>query len=108
MATLRSCSGEACLAVRSCRRILCGIPATQASPLLLLLMLLPSCARYEYNLTQPPDLASHIGSQTDHVLSRNPLEYRFRSVDNRLVMRIFNRVDQPIQLLGDRSTVVSP
>ena len=66
------------------------------------------CAKYEYNLVQPQDLAAHIGKNTDHVVALPPLEYRLRSYDNRLVMRIGNPTTQPISLLGERSFVVSP
>jgi hypothetical protein len=66
------------------------------------------CAKYEYNLVQPQDLAAHIGRNTDHVVALPPLEYRLRSYDNRLVMRIGNPTTQPISLLGERSFVVSP
>ncbi len=73
-----------------------------------LLLLASGCAKYEYNIVEPQDLTAHIGSKTDHVVARAPLEYRLRSYDNRLVMQIFNPTDQPISLSGDRSFVVSP
>jgi len=66
------------------------------------------CATYEYNIVQPEDLRSHIGRNIDQIVKRTPLEYRLRSYDNRLIMRIFNDTDDPISLLGDRSFVVSP
>src|SRR5215207_3085901 len=66
------------------------------------------CARYEYTLTQPPDLARHIGAQSDQVVDVDPLQYRLRTVDNRLVVRIYNQTDEPIELLGDKSFVVDP
>ena len=81
---------------------------TLTCPSLLLLLLATGCARYEYNIVQPPDLAAHIGSNTDQVVPRAPLEYRFRSYDNRLVIRIFNQSEDPISLIGERSIAVSP
>lgn len=75
---------------------------------MLLLPLLTGCATYEFDLTQPPDLQRHIGRNIDQVVTRDSLEYRLRAVDNRLVMRIFNQTDNPIQLRGDRSVVVDP
>jgi hypothetical protein len=65
------------------------------------------CAHYEFDLTRPSDLATHIGAK-DVVIDRTPLEYRFNAVDNRLVMRIYNKAEDSIQLLGDQSTVVDP
>jgi hypothetical protein len=75
---------------------------------LVVLTLVSGCARYEYQLTQPPDLAVHVGTKSDAVVARDPLEYRLRTVDNLLVMRVFNRADAPVQMLGDQSTVVDP
>jgi len=66
------------------------------------------CATYEYNLVQPADLTRHIGSKGDEVVSVDPLQYRLRAVDNRLVMRIVNPTEDPIELVGPRSTVVDP
>jgi hypothetical protein len=75
---------------------------------ILLTTLLTGCARYEYGLTTPPDLARHIGAKTEEVIQRDPLEYRLRAVEDRLVMNIYNTTDDPIALLGDRSYVVAP
>ncbi|HEX8522256.1 MAG TPA: hypothetical protein VF669_08360 [Tepidisphaeraceae bacterium] len=69
---------------------------------------LAGCAKYEYNIVSPDQLRAHIPSKTDQVTRVDPLEYRFRSYENRLVIRIFNTVDDPITLVGERSTVVSP
>src|SRR5688500_2308119 len=66
------------------------------------------CARYEYDLVHPPELRRHVGGKTDEVVRLDPLEYRLRTVDNRLVMRVYNRGDAPIQLLGEQSVVVAP
>jgi len=74
----------------------------------LLLALLGGCARYEYDITRPQEAASHIGTQDDAVITREPLEYRLRTVENRLVMRIYNTGNVPLTLLGERSCVVDP
>jgi hypothetical protein len=66
------------------------------------------CARYEYDLVSPPDLARHIGSKADEVLRVDPLEYRLRSFDNRLVVHVHNPTDDPVQLVGGQSYVVAP
>jgi len=76
--------------------------------LLLSLLLAAGCTHYEYDLTRPPDLAQHIGTKEDVIATIDPLEYRFRSYEDHLVIRIFNPTDDPIQLLGDQSSVVDP
>ena len=75
---------------------------------LLLVLLAGGCARYEHQIVRPQELTAHIGRKVDTVLAREPLEYRLRTVDNRLVMRIYNPTDDAIQLLGEESTVVDP
>jgi hypothetical protein len=72
------------------------------------LFLLGGCARYEYDLIQPAEHARHIGTRIDQVVVLDPLEYRLQSMDNRLVMRVFNPTDDPIELLGVRSSAVDP
>ncbi len=78
------------------------------APLLAMIFLLGGCAHYEYDLTSPPDLSRHIGAKGDEVIQRDPLEYRLRAVEDRLVMTIYNPTNDPIGLLGDRSYVVAP
>jgi hypothetical protein len=82
-------------------RLACWLP-------LALFCLMAGCARYEYDITRPQDFAGHIGTMTDTTFQRDPLEYRWRTVDNRLVLRIYNPTDQLITLLGQRSSVVDP
>src|SRR5215218_6311688 len=77
-------------------------------PALLILTFSLGCTRYEYDITRPTDLAMHVGTKQDAIAPRQPLEYRFRTVDNRLVMSIDNKTDDTIQLQGDRSSVVDP
>lgn len=72
------------------------------------LFVLVGCTHYEYDITRPADVAMHVGSKEDAVASRPPVEYRFRAVENRLVMSIYNRTDDSIQLVGERSSVVDP
>lgn len=69
---------------------------------------LAGCARYEYDLINPPELARHIGTQSDEIVRVDPLEYRLRTYDNRLVMSVFNPTSDPVTLMGDRSYVVDP
>jgi hypothetical protein len=66
------------------------------------------CAKYEYDLVKPSELQRHIGKNTDAVVPIDPLEYRMRTVDNRLVVRVFNPTEDVIELVGPRCTVVDP
>ena len=66
------------------------------------------CARYEYDLVEPSEHAGHVGASLDKSVTIEPLTYRLRSVDNRLVIRVFNDTDDAIELLGARSSVVDP
>ena len=75
--------------------------------LLLMQILGTGCARYEFDLTRPADLATHVAAG-DVTIARDPLQYRFNAVDGRLVMRIFNNGADAIQLIGPASTVVDP
>ena len=70
--------------------------------------LLGGCATYEYDLTAPSEFARHIPRKVDAVVTREPFEYKMQSVDNRLVIRIYNQTDDQIQLLGERSSIVDP
>lgn len=64
------------------------------------------CARYEFDVIQPADQRQHVGRKTDAVVKIEPLVYRLRSVEGRLVLRIRNETDAAIQLDGERSAVV--
>ena len=66
------------------------------------------CARYEFDLVRPPELARHVGADKPVEVTLEPLTYRLQTVESRLVMRIHNPTDAPIKLLGDQSTVVDP
>jgi hypothetical protein len=74
----------------------------------ILLFALFGCARYEYEVVRPPDLAGHIGSKAWVALRRGDVEYRAISSDNRLVMRLYNRGEVQVKLLGADSAVVDP
>ena len=66
------------------------------------------CARYEYDVVSPPQAAGHVGTKSDHTFALDPLEYRLRTLDNRLVLRVYNPTGENVTLLGARSTVVDP
>src|SRR5688500_3822986 len=78
--------------------------------LLLLMVTLAGvgCARYEYDVVSPPQAAGHVGTKSDHTFALEPLEYRLRTIDNRLVMRVYNPTNENVTLLGARSTAVDP
>jgi hypothetical protein len=80
-------------------------------PLPLLVLIVPivaGCTTYEYQLVRPPELSRHIGRNVDQVVQVEPLEYRLRTADNRLVMRVFNPTEDPIELIGPKCSVVDP
>jgi len=66
------------------------------------------CARYEYDLGHPPELAQHIGSDKPVELAVEPLRYLLQTADGYLVMRVYNETDAPVKLLGDQGYVVDP
>lgn len=74
----------------------------------ILFLSLAGCTRYEYDVVQPPELAGHVGTQSWLALRRDPLEYYLRTSDNRLVMRIYNRGEAQVKLLGADSAAVDP
>ena len=80
----------------------------QPVALMLLALWVAGCAQYEYEIVSPPEMAQHVGSKTDIVLWRDPLQYRLISADNHLVIRIFNSTSDRIQLLGPQSVAVDP
>ncbi len=75
---------------------------------LMLLLLAGGCARYEFDLVAPPDLATHIGKDKESVIKRDELEYQMQAVESRLLMWVVNSTDDAIELLGPESTAVDP
>ena len=73
-----------------------------------LLALAGGCARYEYDLVRPPELAQHIGTKAWSTVPLDDLEYRLLTSDNRLVMLIYNRGEQTVKLSEADSVVVDP
>ena len=78
--------------------------------LLLVLCCLAGCTRYEFEVIEPPEFATHVGRKKESAadVRREPLDYHMRAYEGRLVMNVFNNEDQPIELLGDQSYVVDP
>lgn len=84
------------------------MPAMRIPLLVLMLCLLAGgCTRYEYNLLQPAEWSRHIGT-TPESIDDPPLVYYLQTFDNRLVLRIQNRSDEPVKLLGEESWIVTP
>src|SRR5256885_6210804 len=71
-------------------------------------LLAGGCARYEFDLVQPPDLATHIGKDKESVIKRDELEYQMQAIESRLLMWVVNSTDDAIELLGPESTAVDP
>jgi hypothetical protein len=71
------------------------------------LLCVGGCARYEYDIVEPADLARHIGDR-EEVVAVAPLEYRLRSYESRLVLNVENPTRDPVTLMGERSYVVAP
>src|SRR5947207_207477 len=76
--------------------------------LLTALPLLTGCATYEYDLLRPEQFVTHIPRKSEVKVTIDPLEYRFISYENHLVVRILNHADEPIQLLGSQSSAIDP
>lgn len=72
----------------------------------MLLLLAGGCTRYEYDVVRPPQLAQHVGTRQWSSLRVEDVEYRLRTSDNRLVMRLYNRGDATIKLAGEDSAAV--
>ena len=66
------------------------------------------CAKYEFDLVHPPELARHVGADKPVEVTLEPLTYRLRTYESRLVMDVRNPTNAPVKVLGDQSTVVDP
>jgi hypothetical protein len=67
------------------------------------------CARYEYDLLEPADVAQRIGRKQAVVVPMEPaVRYEARAYSDRLVLFVFNESDEPLKLLGDDSYAVDP
>ncbi len=67
------------------------------------------CAQYGFDISgEGGQQALHVGDSQDTLLADDPIRYRLRAVDGRLVMWIVNPTPDPIELLGEKSTVTDP
>lgn len=74
----------------------------------LLVPLFGGCTQYQYELTQPRELAQPLSGKSAVDVPIEPLTYELQIADNRLVMQIHNDADEAIKLVGDDSYVVDP
>ena len=70
-------------------------------------ILLGGCARYEFVLVEPSQLAGTIGKEGFPV-PYEPLTYRLAKRHDRIAMTISNSTDSPVMLVGNKSYVVDP
>ena len=66
------------------------------------------CAHAEYDILQPQELAQHVGTKNWVTVPMDPIEYQMIAADNHLIVRAYNRSNEPIQFVGEQSTVVDP
>lgn len=78
------------------------------TPAFLLFALAGGCTSYEYDIVRPTELAKHVGSTDWVTVRQDPLEYRFFTSENRLVVQVYNRTADAVRLVGDRSVAVDP
>jgi hypothetical protein len=72
------------------------------------ILLSGGCARYEYEVVEPADLAQRIGSKLPVTLNVEPIRYEAISSSDRLVLLVHNDSEQPLKLLGEDSFAVDP
>jgi hypothetical protein len=66
------------------------------------------CTNYVYDVVKPTIETPVVGKVDDVVFTAEPVRYRMRVVDNRLVIRVFNATMEPVELVGTRSAIVDP
>jgi hypothetical protein len=76
--------------------------------LVLLSLLCCGCATYGFDVVQPAVADRAIGGDQWTSVTIDPLVYKLRADEGRLVMRIYNPTSDAIELLGGKSTVVDP
>lgn len=65
------------------------------------------CTSYHHRLTEPTELACDIRAE-DAVTRLFPMRYLWNTVEDRLVVRIFNDGESNVLLDGERSVLVDP
>lgn len=69
---------------------------------------LAGCAHYEFDIARPGDGSQVVSGDSETSFHLDPLIYRARARENRLVLLIQNTLDQPVELLGAKSSAVDP
>jgi hypothetical protein len=72
------------------------------------LALLGGCTNYAYDVTPPGTPTYRV--PTDHfwTVQSGPVDFRFRTADNHLVVQVWNPGSDPVQIVGDKSAIVDP
>jgi hypothetical protein len=71
--------------------------------------LLGACAQFEFDVKPGgSDQTMHVATTADTRLNNDPLQYRFRADDGRLVMWIENPTQDVMELLGGKSIITDP
>lgn len=80
----------------------------RSCPLVMLLALTGGCVNYAYDVTPP--VAATFRVPTDHfaTVPAGPVDYRFRTHDNHLVIQLWNPTSDPVRIVAERSVVVDP
>ena len=90
----------------ACARLKIGLVFAGIS--LTLLGVAGGCASATYDIVEPSQSARRIAGDSDTLVEMKPVAYRFRSVEDHLVIRIYNPGDVAISVLGPDSYVVDP
>jgi hypothetical protein len=72
------------------------------------LLLMTGCARYQYALVEPSNLARTFKEKEPARVAYAPLEYDFAVRDDQLSIGIANPTPEPVTVLAGKSYVVSP
>jgi hypothetical protein len=76
---------------------------------LMITILLGGCAQVEFDATLAgAGQAIRVGNSQDVQFSATPLNYRMQAVESHLVFWIENPTSEPVELIGDKSTVIDP
>jgi hypothetical protein len=77
--------------------------------MVLTLLLLAGCDQYNFEFSRPSEDQSVLVTSNNEVrYADDPLEYRMQAADGRMVLWIYNPTQDPIDLLGNKSSVIDP
>src|SRR4051812_37122408 len=72
------------------------------------LALTGGCTNYAYDVTPPGTPTYRVPSDQFWTVKSGPVDLRFRTSDNHLVVQVWNPGSDPVQIVGDKSAVVDP